>query len=270
MPELPEVEVSRRGIVPHIQDQSITHIKVRHPQLRWPIPKADFESLIGCSVESVERRAKYLLLHTCRGDIVLHLGMSGSLRVLPAGTEAVKHDHLDIGFSNGKILRLNDPRRFGAALFQAPEEQLELFIKLGPEPLTDGFHPDYLLPILQQRKTAIKPVLMDNKVVVGVGNIYATEVLFELGIHPRRPANQITADEACKLVPAIKVILTEAIERGGTTLKDFTQPDSRPGYFAQELQIYGKKGQACPLCETILESCQLGQRASVYCPSCQA
>ncbi|WP_188008755.1 bifunctional DNA-formamidopyrimidine glycosylase/DNA-(apurinic or apyrimidinic site) lyase [Grimontia hollisae] len=268
MPELPEVEVSRMGITPHAKDQVVTKLEVRQPKLRWPVPDTLF-NIEGQTIRAVKRRAKYLILETDIGYALVHLGMSGSLRVLPEATPAGKHDHVDLHLSNGKVIRYNDPRRFGAWLWQEKGDDHPVLEKLGPEPLTGDFTGDYLLEKAKGKRTAIKPFIMDNAVVVGVGNIYANESLFTSKIHPTRPAGQLTHEEAQTLVAEIKAVLAMAIRQGGTTLKDFTQADGKPGYFAQELRVYGKQGKPCPVCGEVLESVKIGQRNTVFCPACQ-
>lgn len=268
MPELPEVEVSRMGITPHAKDQVVTKLEVRQPKLRWPVPDTLF-NIEGQTIRAVKRRAKYLILETDIGYALVHLGMSGSLRVLPEATPAGKHDHVDLHLSNGKVIRYNDPRRFGAWLWQEKGDDHPVLEKLGPEPLTDDFTGDYLLEKAKGKRTAIKPFIMDNAVVVGVGNIYANESLFTSKIHPTRPAGLLTHEEAQTLVAEIKAVLAMAIRQGGSTLKDFTQADGKPGYFAQELRVYGKQGKPCPVCGEVLESVKIGQRNTVFCPACQ-
>ncbi|WP_087023397.1 bifunctional DNA-formamidopyrimidine glycosylase/DNA-(apurinic or apyrimidinic site) lyase [Thaumasiovibrio subtropicus] len=268
MPELPEVEVSRLGITPHLAQQTVKKLVVRQPQLRWRIPD-EIYAIEGERIEAIERRAKYLLLRTSKGDAIVHLGMSGSLRVLPANTPEEKHDHVDLVLNNGKLLRYNDPRRFGAWLWQEKGEVHESLSHLGPEPLDDAFHADYLFERAKGKRVSIKVFIMTNQHVVGVGNIYANEALFMAGIDPRRAAGHLSCEEMKALVARIKEVLAQAIEQGGTTLKDFQQADGKPGYFAQELRVYGKKGQPCPACGETLEEVKLGQRATTYCPQCQ-
>lgn len=270
MPELPEVEVSRLGISPHLEGQTLTAIKVHDARLRWPIPAA-IHDLAPSMITKVTRRAKYLLIHTTRGVILLHLGMSGKLRVVPADTLLVKHDHVELVLGSGQHLRLNDPRRFGAVLPLAESELADhpLLASLGPEPLTDAFNVDYLVAQAAGRQQAIKTFIMDNHVVVGVGNIYANESLFKAGIHPKRAAGKVSRQRLAKLVPIIKDTLAAAIQQGGTTLQDFTQVDGQPGYFKQELQVYGRGGKLCMVCKQRLKEIRLGQRTTVYCASCQ-
>ena len=269
MPELPEVEVSRMGIEPHIKGKEIKKVIVRHPQLRWPIPEG-VHRMEGQRVTAVTRRAKYLMIETAEGTGILHLGMSGKLRVIEGDTPLIKHDHVDITFEDGQVLRFNDPRRFGAFLWQGIEEPtLSLLTNLGPEPLLDDFNVDYLVSRLAKKKTNIKQTIMDNKIVVGVGNIYANEALFKAGIRPDRAADTLSEDDIGRLVPIIKETLANAIKQGGTTLKDFAQTDGKPGYFAQELLVYGRGDQPCFTCGTELTEKRIGQRSTVFCHICQ-
>ncbi|RUO78671.1 bifunctional DNA-formamidopyrimidine glycosylase/DNA-(apurinic or apyrimidinic site) lyase [Pseudidiomarina taiwanensis] len=270
MPELPEVEVSRRGVAPHIEGQVIRQVVVRDERLRWPVPST-LQNVVGGRIEKVERRAKYLILHTDKGYVIIHLGMSGALRVVPDDTLVVKHDHVELQLENGLALRFNDPRRFGCWLYseEHPGKSHPLLTSLGPEPLTDDFDADYLFAQSRGRQQAIKTFIMDNHVVVGVGNIYANESLFKAGIHPKRAAGKVSKARYQKLVPIIKATLARAIEQGGTTLQDFTQADGQPGYFKQELAVYGRGGKLCMNCKTRLKEIRLGQRTTVYCPKCQ-
>jgi formamidopyrimidine-DNA glycosylase len=268
MPELPEVETSRRGIEPHIVGATILHTVVRHPRLRWPIP-LEIHSLSDQVVLSVQRRAKYLLLELPTGWIIIHLGMSGSLRVLPHDVSPAKHDHIDVVMSNGKILRYTDPRRFGAWLWCPDLATSSVLQHLGPEPLGESFNRDYLLAKSRGKRTAIKPWLMDNKLVVGVGNIYASESLFVAGVLPDRPAMTLSESEAERVVDAIKTVLHRSIAQGGTTLRDFLQTDGKPGYFVQELQVYGRAGEPCRACGTLIENRKHAQRSTFFCPYCQ-
>ncbi|MBF0257045.1 MAG: bifunctional DNA-formamidopyrimidine glycosylase/DNA-(apurinic or apyrimidinic site) lyase [Gammaproteobacteria bacterium] len=269
MPELPEVETSRRGIAPHIQGRQVSEVLVRQPRLRWPVSPELAAELTGQEIMDVGRRGKYLLLRTVRGCLLLHLGMSGSLRVLPSTTPAGKHDHLDVCFGE-HCLRLHDPRRFGAALWLRGDPlQHPLLAELGPEPLSDDFNIDYLQQSLKGRSAPIKPLLMDSKRVVGVGNIYANESLFSAGIHPARAGGRISRARLERLLGCIKQVLQRSIDQGGTTLRDFTREDGKPGYFAQQLQVYGRAGEPCPNCARPIQRLILGQRASYLCPSCQ-
>lgn len=269
MPELPEVEVCRLGISPHVVNNKVTQVIVRNGQLRWPIPE-EVKNLVGLTVKGVERRAKYLLLRFDSGTLLLHLGMSGTLRIIDQTVPVAKHDHFELGFANGTVLRLNDPRRFGAVLWlDKHQDQQGLLSKLGPEPLTANFSYDYLFEKAKNRKVPIKTFLMNNHIVVGVGNIYANEALFLAGILPTTAAGNISKERYNRLTDIIKQVLSAAIEQGGTTLKDFTQADGRPGYFAQSLFVYGRAGQACLTCKEKLLEIRQSNRSSVYCPNCQ-
>ncbi len=269
MPELPEVETTRRGIAPHIEGKTIRGVVIRQPKLRWPIPGNLARSLRGEGVIRVKRRAKYLLLETSKGHLILHLGMSGSLRILPPGTPPESHDHFDLVFDDC-CLRLRDPRRFGAVLWTGKDPaEHELIAHLGPEPLSDRFDGDYLYRLSRSRRGAVKNFVMDGKVVVGVGNIYASESLFTSGIHPNRAANRISEARYRKLADNIKSILTAAIAQGGTTLRDFQREDGKPGYFAQELKVYGRTGEPCPNCGRTISQRTIGQRSSYFCSHCQ-
>jgi formamidopyrimidine-DNA glycosylase len=270
MPELPEVETTRRGIAPHIIAQRIRRVTIRQPRLRWPIPEGLPHTLKGRKVLSVERRGKYLLLAFHHGTLIIHLGMSGSLRILQAETAAQRHDHFDLLLSNGLQLRLRDPRRFGAVLWtDQPVMDHPLLVDLGPEPLGDRFDGDYLYARGKTRRTAIKQLIMDSKTVVGVGNIYASESLFRAAIHPTRPSNRISQQRYRILAEEIRDVLKEAIAQGGTTLRDFLKQDGNPGYFAQSLQVYGKSGEPCPRCGRAIRSKTIGQRSTFFCPGCQ-
>jgi formamidopyrimidine-DNA glycosylase len=269
MPELPEVEVTRQGIAPYLVDQRVTDLIVRNPALRWPVPDIA-RQIIGQTIRTVRRRAKYLLLDTDAGTTIVHLGMSGSLRILKRGTPVEKHDHIDLELANGRILRFNDPRRFGAWLWcELPEQAHPLLSKLGPEPLTSGFNPQQLAAALKGKKKAIKLCLMDNHIVVGVGNIYANEALFAAGIHPEAEAGKIDMERLTLLTAEVKQILAQAIQQGGTTLKDFTNAEGKPGYFAQKLHVYGRGGDTCTHCGNLLSEIRLGQRTTVFCGICQ-
>lgn len=269
MPELPEVEVCRLGISPHIVHQSVSAVIIRNAQLRWPIPD-DVTQLVGQTVNNVERRAKYLLIRFPSGTLLLHLGMSGTIRVIDRNTPVAKHDHFDLVFTHNIALRLNDPRRFGAVLwFENHIDRQGLLAKLGPEPLDDNFAHGYLFAQAQRRNVPIKTFLMNNHIVVGVGNIYANEALFLAGIMPTAKAGTISEARYNCLTDIIKQVLAEAIKQGGTTLKDFTQADGRPGYFAQSLRVYGRTGKPCFSCQTTLQEIRQANRSSVYCPQCQ-
>jgi formamidopyrimidine-DNA glycosylase len=269
VPELPEVETTRRGLEPHLIGRRVVALDIRQPMLRWPIARELRAHLPGQRIEGVERRAKYLLVHTAPGSALLHLGMSGSLRVLPADTPIGAHDHVDWRLDSGRVLRYTDPRRFGCQLWQAPGKIHPLLAALGPEPLGESFDADYLWKTSRGRSTAVKLFLMDQKIVVGVGNIYAAEALFAAGIHPRREAGSVSLARYARLADEVKRILVHAIARGGTTLRDFISPDGVPGYFEQELFVYGRAGEPCKVCRTSIRNIVLGQRSTFYCPRCQ-
>ena len=269
MPELPEVETTRRGIAPHLAGQRVESVLLRRAALRWPIPAEIGARLPGARIEAVRRRAKYLLLDVEAGSALLHLGMSGSLRVLPDASAPGLHDHVDIVLGSGQVLRFNDPRRFGCLLWQPRGSVHPLLEGLGPEPLEESFDGEYRFVASRGRRAPVKTFLMDQTVVVGVGNIYAAEALHAAGIHPARAAGRISLPRYQALAQAVRRILAYAIERGGTTLRDFTAPDGAPGYFEQELLVYGREGEPCRSCGASLRGARLGQRASVYCPRCQ-
>ena len=274
MPELPEVETTRRGIAPHLIGRRVAGVTLRRADLRWPIPREITELLPGQRIDEVERRAKYLLLHTHVGSALLHLGMTGVLRVLPPDVAPGIHDHVDIRLEplkgeRARILRFTDPRRFGCLLWQAPGTTHELLAGLGPEPLTDAFDGDLLWQRSRGRKAAVKLFLMDNAIVVGVGNIYASEALFAAGIDPRRAAGTVSRARYQRLAGEVKRILAWAIERGGTTLRDFLNPDGAPGYFFRELFVYGREGEPCRVCGTPIRQQVIGQRSTCRCPRCQ-
>ena len=269
MPELPEVETTRRGLAPHLIGRKVVALDIRQPRLRWPIPRTLRTKLPGQRIDDIERRAKYLLVHTKAGSALLHLGMSGSLRVLPASTPIGAHDHVDWKLDSGRVLRFTDPRRFGSQLWQPPGKVHPLLADLGPEPLGDDFDGDHLWQRSRGRSAAVKVFLMDQAIVVGVGNIYASEALFAAGVHPKRAAGSISRERYARIATEIKRILNHAIARGGTTLRDFINPDSEPGYFEQELFVYGREGQPCKVCGTPIRAITLGQRTTFYCPRCQ-
>lgn len=270
MPELPEVETTRRGVEPHILKQRIRDVIVRQPQLRWPVPDDLPGVLKGSLIQSVERRAKYLLLKTPQGTLIMHLGMSGSLRIVAAGATVETHDHIDICLSSGKALRFTDPRRFGAMLWTAQDPlQHKLLRNLGPEPLAEEFDGEHLYRLSRGRSAAVKQFIMDGHTVVGVGNIYANEALYMAGIHPKRAARRISLARYRQLAMAIKSVLGDAIAQGGTTLRDFVGGDGKPGYFKQQLNVYGRGGERCRDCGMVLHEIRLGQRSTVYCRHCQ-
>ena len=270
MPELPEVETTCRGIAPHIEGRTVTKVIVRNKNLRWPVPAQLNRKLSGLNIDSVARRGKYILIHTASGCLIMHLGMSGSLSITDAGNPPRKHDHVDIVFDSGQCLRLHDPRRFGS-IHWTKDDPLshKLLAKLGPEPLARDFDLEHLWQASRKRRVAIKSFIMDSHIVVGVGNIYASEALFMAGIHPKRPAGRVTRKAYEKLLKAIKSVIRSAIKQGGTTLRDFTNSEGKPGYFKQRLKVYGREGEACTVCGTPIRQVIIGQRASYFCPNCQ-
>jgi formamidopyrimidine-DNA glycosylase len=303
MPELPEVETTRRGLAPHLEGRRVLEVTLRRRDLRWPIPKEIRALLPGQRIDAVRRRAKYVLMDTDAGTAIWHLGMSGSMRVLPVNTPVVAHDHVDMliegafdttastptlprkrgreTFAEPRVLRFNDPRRFGCLLWQRPGETHELLRDLGPEPLEseangDGavfsgaaFSGDYLYERSRGRRAPVKAFLMDQRIVVGVGNIYAAEALFAAGVSPLRAAGKVSRERYDAIAETVRAILSYAIERGGTTLRDFLAPDGAPGYFEQELSAYGRGGEPCPRCGRPLKQAMLAQRATVWCGHCQ-
>lgn len=269
MPELPEVETTRSGIEPHLLGRTVTALTVRNPRLRWPIPEDLAIQIEGQRFTAIRRRAKYLLMDIGGGSLISHLGMSGSLRLVPAGSPPGKHDHVDIALDSGMLLRYHDPRRFGALLWCRAGDVHPLLASLGPEPLSAEFDGERLYQCSRGRQMAVKPFIMDNAVVVGVGNIYASEALFAAGIDPRREAGRISRARYQRLAEEIRRVLAYAIQRGGTTLRDFVGGDGQPGYFQQELFVYGRAGEPCKVCGRTLSECRLGQRSSVFCRACQ-
>ena len=266
MPELPEVETTKNSLAPLLL-QTVQRVEVRQPQLRWAIPQ-DVDKLRGQKLLGLQRRSKYILAEFEQDRMLWHLGMSGSFRICDAQDELRKHDHFILDFGEQQ-LRYHDPRRFGCILWLNEEYQHKLLDPLGPEPLTDAFNADYLIQKLKSKHVGIKVALMDNHIVVGVGNIYATESLFNLGIHPAQPASSLSQQQISALVVEIKRILSFAIDLGGSTLRDYTNAMGENGYFQQTLLAYGRAGEMCVNCESILENIKLGQRASVFCPQCQ-
>jgi len=269
MPELPEVETIRLGLEPLICGDTIEAVEIREPRLRWPVEPDLPLKLEHQRVTDLTRRGKYLLISTTSGTLMVHLGMSGSLRYLPAPSDPERHDHLDLRFSSGARLRFNDPRRFGSLHFTTRPQDHWLLKNLGPEPLGPGFTAEYLWRISRRRRVAIKQHLMSGRVVAGVGNIYANEALFRARIHPMRPAGRIARQRVTGLVEAVRAVLVEAIRAGGTTLQDFVGGDGRPGYFQLSLQVYDRAGEACGNCGTAIKHRTQGQRSSYYCPRCQ-
>jgi formamidopyrimidine-DNA glycosylase len=270
VPELPEVEITRRGLVPHLVGRRVETVLVRNRNLRWPIARNLGVRISGCTVRTVERRAKYLLIDCSNGWLIVHLGMSGSLRVLPQATPAEKHDHFDLVLDSGMIVRLTDPRRFGAVLWVAKNPHAHpLLADLAPEPLGAEFDAGWLHARTRGRSAAIKTVLMDSHTVVGVGNIYATESLFRARINPKTAAGKVSRERCDVLVHAIRETLSAAIDAGGSTLRDFVGSDGNPGYFQQNYYAYGRNGQPCRVCGRAIRLLRQGQRATFYCPQCQ-
>jgi formamidopyrimidine-DNA glycosylase len=270
VPELPEVETTRRGIEPHVVGRRIRRLVVHDRRLRWPVEARLAELVGGSAIRRAGRRAKYLLLETDAGTLILHLGMSGSLRVLPVATPRIAHDHVDIELDSGVTLRFNDPRRFGSLLFTAEDPRLHpLLRKLAPEPLEQDFDGDYLWKVTRRRKLAIKLLIMNANLVVGVGNIYASEALFRARIRPRRQARSLSRAECVKLARAIRATLTMAVKAGGTTLRDFIGADGNPGYFRQKLYVYERDGKPCRVCGQPVKHFTQGQRSTYWCSNCQ-
>lgn len=270
MPELPEVETTRRGLAPHLEGQLIQSVVIRHPMLRWPVPKQLETLLSGERIRQIQRRGKYLLFDTEAGWLIVHLGMSGSLRVVPSATPVEKHDHFDLVLASGQVMRLRDPRRFGAVLWAGEDVlQHKLLTALGVEPLTDDFNAAQLYQAMRGRSAAIKLVLMDSHVVVGVGNIYANEALFAAGINPKTAAQRLSRVRLQRLVDAVKAILARAIAAGGSSLRDFVRTDGEPGYFQQEYAVYGRADEACLGCGKPIKQIRQGQRSTFYCAVCQ-
>ncbi|MEE4660097.1 MAG: bifunctional DNA-formamidopyrimidine glycosylase/DNA-(apurinic or apyrimidinic site) lyase [Halieaceae bacterium] len=270
MPELPEVETTRRGLLPHARGEVIAAIDVRDRRLRWPVPDELQQMLPGACIEDIQRRGKYLLFRTDAGTLIAHLGMSGSLRVITDDQPPARHDHVDIRLGSGKLLRYNDPRRFGCMLWTVADPATHpLLSHLGPEPLEEGFDADYLYKLSRGRKAAVKTFVMDSRIVVGVGNIYANESLFLAGLRPGRAAGRVSRPRYGLLVAAIKQVLSAAVAQGGTTLRDFVGGDGKPGYFRQQLNVYDHGGEPCPRCGELLRETRLGQRSTVFCRRCQ-
>lgn len=269
MPELPEVETTRRGIAPHATGEVIEAVIIREPRLRWPVAADLPGKLTGQRIHSIGRRAKYLLFETTGGSALVHLGMSGSLRVVDSDTAIKKHDHFDFVLANGKALRFHDPRRFGSLLWADDVARHPLLKELGPEPLDGDFDGEHLYRRSRGRRVAVKAFVMNSQIVVGVGNIYASEALFRAGIHPRRAAGRIAAPRYERLADEIKTVLGDAIRMGGTTLRDFYGSDGSPGYFSQKLNVYDRKSEPCRQCAAPIRRVVIGQRATYYCGVCQ-
>ena len=270
MPELPEVETTRRGIEPHVVGRRISRLLVHERRLRWVVDAKLGATVAGSAILRAGRRAKYLLLETDAGTLILHLGMSGSLRVLPASTPRIAHDHVDIELDSGQTLRFNDPRRFGSLLFTAADPDTHpLLRQLAPEPLEAGFDGEYLWKVTRRRAVAIKQLIMNSRLVVGVGNIYASEALFRARVRPRRQARSLKREECNRLARAIKATLVMAVKVGGTTLRDYVGADGNPGYFRQKLYVYERTGKPCRVCGNPVRQFTQGQRSTYWCPHCQ-
>ncbi len=270
MPELPEVETTRRGLLPHLVGRRIRDVVVRNPNLRWPVTRDLARRLRGEEVLGVRRRGKYLLIDLREGHLLVHLGMSGRLTLVPNGSPVQKHDHVDVQLEGDRTLRLTDPRRFGAMLWlEAPAEQHALLRNLGMEPLEEQFSGDALQRAARGRKVSVKQFLMNGGIVTGVGNIYASESLFRAGIHPGRSAGRISGARWDKLAGAVRVTLEHALDAGGSTLRDFAAADGKPGYFQHRHAVYGREGKPCPTCKTPIRALRQGQRSTFYCPHCQ-
>ena len=269
MPELPEVETTRKGIEPFLVRQNIAMIDVRNKQLRWPV-STEIGLLRSVQVQAVLRRGKYIILQLDQGAMLIHLGMSGSMRVVEATDAFKKHDHLVFHLADNKQIRFNDPRRFGSVLWSADWQTHPLICTLGPEPLSEAFDAQYLYALAKRRSVAVKQFIMNSQIVVGVGNIYANEALFLAGIHPKRAAKRISLVRMTTLVAQIKQVLDKAIEQGGTTLRDFVGSDGKPGYFQQQLFVYGRAGEPCKQCATPLKEIRMNNRSTVFCTGCQS
>lgn len=269
MPELPEVETVRRGLSPHLVGRRLTTAVVREPRLRWPVPSDLAARVAGRRITGLGRRGKYLILHLDTGNLIFHLGMSGSLRLVAPETAPTRHDHLDLRIEEGPLLRYRDPRRFGAVLWSEAPEREPLLAGLGIEPLEPGFDGGWLYAATRHLRAPIKSWLMDAHRVVGVGNIYANEALFHAGIHPLTPAGKLSRPRCHRLADAVRDTLRRAIEAGGSSLRDFVGSDGEPGYFQQTLYVYGRAGEPCRTCGSAIRSSRLGNRATYFCPVCQ-
>ena len=270
VPELPEVETTRRGCAPVVEQRVITRLTVREPRLRWLVPPEAPAAVAGQRVVALRRRGKYLIFDLERGALLLHLGMSGSLRVVSHDAPPAQHDHVDVVLDSGLCLRFNDPRRFGCLVWTPADPLLHPLLRdLGPEPLSPEFDGAYLTQALRKRRVAIKLALMDGRLVVGVGNIYASEALFRARVRPRRAAGRVTRSECAALADAVKRVLTDAIRAGGTTLRDYLNADGAPGYFRQKLYVYERKDEPCRICKTPVRHLVQAQRSTYFCPTCQ-
>jgi formamidopyrimidine-DNA glycosylase len=270
MPELPEVETTRRGIAPYVTGRRVARIDVYDRRLRWPVPGDLDARLRGVTIERVERRSKYLLFHAGEGALLVHLGMTGTLRVWRSAPPRQRHDHVDITLDDGTVLRYRDPRRFGAMLWMPSiAASHPLLAALGPEPFDDAFDADHLWRKLRGRRAAVKLALMDNRVVTGVGNIYANEALFRAGIRPSAPAHRVSRARLARLVEAVRAVLAAAIAKGGSTLRDYVGSDGAAGYFQLEYFVYGREGAPCRVCGRPIRQTRIGQRSTFHCPHCQ-
>ena len=270
MPELPEVETTRRGVAPHVERQKVTAVRIYDRRLRWPVPRDLGRRLIGRVVDRIDRRSKYLLFRIGPDTLIVHLGMTGSLRVFSAPPPRQAHDQVDLEFESGIVLRFRDPRRFGAMLWSpGSSREHPLLASLGPEPFAGEFNADYLYRATRRRRAATKLALMDNRLVVGVGNIYASEALFRARIRPTRSASRVSKQRYAGLVDAVRDTLTDAIAKGGSTLRDYVDARGSPGYFQLDYYVYGRAGEPCRVCGTTIRCVRLGARASYYCPRCQ-
>ena len=270
MPELPEVETTRRGVAPHVERQKVTAVRIYDHRLRWPVPRDLPRRLIGRRIERVDRRSKYLLFRVGDDTLLVHMGMTGSLRVFTEPPPRETHDHIDLEFANGVVLRYRDPRRFGAMLWSpAAAGEHRLLARLGVEPFAPEFDGDYLFAATRGRRSAIKLALMDSHVVVGVGNIYANESLFRAGIRPDRPAHRVARARLARLAMAVRDTLSEAIAKGGSTLRDYVDSRGEPGYFQLDYYVYGRRGEPCRICGNPIRLRRLGGRATYYCVKCQ-
>jgi formamidopyrimidine-DNA glycosylase len=270
LPELPEVETTRRGIEPYAVGRKIVRLAVHEPRLRWPVARGMSRLVAGQKIRATGRRAKYLLFELDAGTLLLHLGMSGSLRVLPAATARQRHDHIDLVLDSGQLLRFNDPRRFGSLHYtDRPVHEHPLLARLAPEPFDRAFSASYLYCVTRRRRVAIKQLLMNSHLVVGVGNIYASEALFRARIRPQRQARSLSRADAARLVRAVRAVLKAAIRVGGTSLRDYVGADGASGYFRQRLYVYERTGSSCRVCRTAVRHVNQGQRSSYYCPHCQ-
>lgn len=271
MPELPEVETTRLGITPHVIGKTIEDVIIRERKLRWQVPSRLKTNLVGTQIHNLARRGKYLVFNTDNGNMIIHLGMSGSLRILKNTLPPEKHDHLDFVFASHTCLRFHDPRRFGCILWTEKDpSQHKLLAHLGPEPLSDEFNGEYLFHKSRKRSLPVKSFIMDSHIVVGVGNIYANEALFLAGINPKRKAGKITRERYHRLSHAIKAVLEKALTKGGTTLRDFVNGEGKPGYFSNELQVYDRENEPCFICNTPLVMQRIAQRSAFFCRHCQS